>query len=105
MSNHILIIEDDAAIAQVLRLNLECADYTVTAFDNGLAAWNALEASHDYDLALLDMMLPGVDGFTLLPKLQEYGIPVICLTAMNDTRHEVQGLRRITSPSPSTCSP
>ena len=93
MSNKILIIEDDAAIAQVLRLNLECADYTVTAFDNGLAAWNALEASHDYDLALLDMMLPGVDGFTLLPKLQEYGIPVICLTAMNDTQHEVQGLR------------
>lgn len=93
MSNHILIIEDDAAIAEVLRLNLECADYHVTAFDNGLAAWNALEASHDYDLALLDMMLPGVDGFTLLPKLQEYGIPVICLTAMNDTQHEVQGLR------------
>lgn len=93
MSNRILIIEDDAAIAEVLRLNLECADYHVTAFDNGLAAWNALEASHDYDLALLDMMLPGVDGFTLLPKLQEYGIPVICLTAMNDTRHEVQGLR------------
>ena len=93
MSNHILIIEDDAAIAQVLRLNLECADYTVTAFDNGLAAWNALAADHDYDLALLDMMLPGVDGFTLLPKLQEYGIPVICLTAMNDAQHEVQGLR------------
>ena len=93
MSNHILIIEDDAAIAEVLRLNLECADYTVTAFDNGLAAWNALAADHDYDLALLDMMLPGVDGFTLLPKLQEYGIPVICLTAMNDAQHEVQGLR------------
>ena len=93
MSNKILIIEDDTAIAEVLRLNLECADYTVTAFDNGLAAWNALAADHDYDLALLDMMLPGVDGFTLLPKLQEYGIPVICLTAMNDAQHEVQGLR------------
>ena len=93
MSNKILIIEDDTAIAEVLRLNLECADYTVTAFDNGLAAWNALATDHDYDLALLDMMLPGVDGFTLLPKLQEYGIPVICLTAMSDTRHEVQGLR------------
>lgn len=39
------------------------------------------------------MMLPGVDGFTLLQKLQEYGIPVICLTAMNDAQHEVQGLR------------
>lgn len=93
MSNKILIIEDDTAIAEVLRLNLECADYTVTALDNGLAAWNALAADHDYDLALLDMMLPGVDGFTLLPKLQEYGIPVICLTAMNDAQHEVQGLR------------
>ena len=93
MSNKILIIEDDTAIAEVLRLNLECADYTVTAFDNGLVAWNALAADHDYDLALLDMMLPGVDGFTLLPKLQEYGIPVICLTAMNDAQHEVQGLR------------
>ena len=44
MSNKILIIEDDTAIAEVLRLNLECADYTVTAFDNGLAAWNALAA-------------------------------------------------------------
>ena len=39
------------------------------------------------------MMLPGVDGFTLLPKLKEYGIPVICLTAMGDAQHEVQGLR------------
>jgi len=87
------MIEDDAAIAQAVRLNLECADYAVTIFDNGMTAWQALETSHDYDLALLDMMLPGKDGFALLPKLQEYGIPVICLTAMTDPRHEVQGLR------------
>lgn len=93
MGNRILIIEDDTAISQVLQLNLECADYIVTTFDNGLTAWNALEANHDYDLALLDMMLPGIDGFALLPKLQEYGIPVICLTAMGDAQHEVQGLR------------
>lgn len=93
MGNRILIIEDDTAISQVLQLNLECADYTVTTFDNGLTAWNALEANHDYDLALLDIMLPGIDGFSLLPKLQKYGIPVICLTAMGDAQHEVQGLR------------
>lgn len=93
MENRILIIEDDAAIAQTLKLNLECAGYVVTSFDNGLSAWNALEQEHNYDLALLDMMLPGVDGFTLLPKLKECGIPVICLTAMGDTPHEVQGLR------------
>ena len=93
MENRILIIEDDAAIAQTLKLNLECAGYAVTSFDNGLTVWNALEQEHNYDLALLDMMLPGVDGFTLLPKLKEYGIPVICLTAMGDPQHAVQGLR------------
>ena len=93
MGNRILIIEDDAAIAEAVRLNLECVDYSVTVIDNGLTAWSRLEADRGYDLALLDMMLPGVDGFTLLPKLQEYGIPVICLTAMADARHEVQGLR------------
>lgn len=93
MGNRIVMIEDDAAIAQAVRLNLECADYSVTIFDNGMTAWQTLETSHDYDLALLDMMLPGKDGFALLPRLQEYGIPVICLTAMTDPRHEVQGLR------------
>lgn len=93
MANHILIIEDDAAISQSLQLNLECSGYTVTSFDNGLVLWNSLEEKHDYDLALLDLMLPGVDGFTLLPKLREFSIPVICLTAMGDAQHEVQGLR------------
>lgn len=93
MGNKILVIEDDAAIAEAVKLNLECADYSVTAFDNGLTAWNMLQQNHDYDLALLDMMLPGMDGFTLLPKIQECGIPVICLTAMGDAQHEVQGLR------------
>ena len=93
MGNRILVIEDDTAIAQALRLNLECADYSVTTFDNGLTARDALRQDHSYDLALLDMMLPGIDGFALLPELREYGIPVICLTAMGDARHEVQGLR------------
>lgn len=93
MGNQILIVEDDAAIAQTLRLNLECSGYAVTTFDNGLTLWNSLEQEHNYDMALLDMMLPGVDGFTLLPKLRKYGIPVICLTAMGDAQHEVQGLR------------
>ena len=87
-----MLIEDDYAIAQTLKLNLECAEYEVTAFDNGLAACNALGENRDYDLALLDMMLLGMDGFALLPKLREWGIPVICLTAMADPQHEVQGL-------------
>ena len=75
MSNKILIIEDDTAIAEVLRLNLECADYTVTAFDNGLAAWNALAADHDYDLALLDMMLPGGTALRCSPSYRNTESP------------------------------
>lgn len=93
MGSRILIVEDDAAIVQTLRLNLECSGYTVTSFDNGLTLWNSLKQEHNYDLVLLDMMLPGIDGFSLLPKLREYDIPVICLTAMSDAHHEVQGLR------------
>ena len=72
MGNRILMIEDDAAIAEAVKLNLECADYAVTVFDNGLAARDALEVDHNYDLALLDMMLPGLDGFALLPELRRY---------------------------------
>lgn len=93
MGNRIVIIEDDAAIAQSLTLNLTCTGYDVTVFDNGRTAWDALAQGASYDLALLDMMLPGVDGFSLLPRLQQSGIPVICLTAMGDAQHEVQGLR------------
>lgn len=93
MGNKILIIEDDSAIAQALKLNLESSDYSVTTFDNGLAAWKGLEKEHGYDLALLDMMLPGMDGFSLLPRLRELGIPVICLTAMTDDRNEIRGLK------------
>ena len=93
MGNRLLMIEDDAAIAEAVKLNLECADYAVTVFDNGLAARDALEVDHNYDLTLLDMMLPGLDGFALLPELRKYDIPVICLTAMGDAQHEVLGLR------------
>ena len=93
MGNRILLIEDDAAIAQAVKLNLECADYQVIVFDNGLTAWNAVKQGPIYDLALLDMMLPGMDGFSLLPRLQVLGIPVICLTAMGDPQHDVRGLR------------
>ena len=93
MGNRILMIEDDAAIAEAVKLNLECADYTVAVFDNGLTVRDALKLDHSYDLALLDMMLPGQDGFALLPELRKYDIPVICLTAMGDAQHEVMGLR------------
>ena len=80
--NRLLIIEDDKAIAKALTMNLELAGYIVTHYDDGGQALDGLKQDHSFDLALLDMMLPGVDGFGLLPILRSYGIPVICLTAL-----------------------
>lgn len=91
--NRLLIIEDDKAIAKALTMNLELAGYIVTHYDDGGQALDGLKQAHSFDLALLDMMLPGVDGFGLLPVLGSYGIPVICLTALTDTQSEIQGLR------------
>ena len=91
--NRLLVIEDDKAIAKALTLNLELAGYLVTHYDDGAKALEGLKQAHSFDLALLDMMLPGVDGFGLLPVLGFYGIPVICLTALTDTQSEIQGLR------------
>lgn len=91
--NRLLIIEDDKAIAKALTMNLELAGYIVTHYDDGGQALDGLKQDHSFDLALLDMMLPGVDGFGLLPVLGSYGISVICLTALTDTQSEIQGLR------------
>lgn len=55
-------------------------------------ALTILRAGERFDLALLDVMLPGLDGFELLPHLKERGIPVIYLTAKNDIQSKVQGL-------------
>ena len=91
--NRLLVIEDDPEISKALCRNLRWAGYGVTHFDHGGQALEALERDRFYDLALLDMMLPGVDGFGLLPRLGEYGIPVICLTALTDEQSEIRGLR------------
>ena len=91
--NRILIVEDDAAISEGVQINLEYAGYACRAFGDGQAAADSLAADHSYDLALLDIMLPGLDGYQLIPYVRQYGIPVIYLTAKNDAASEIQGLR------------
>ena len=91
--NRIMIVEDDAAISEGVAINLEYAGYAVQAFADGRAAADSLKGDHSYDLALLDIMLPGLDGYQLIPYMRQYGIPVIYLTAKNDAESEIQGLR------------
>jgi DNA-binding response OmpR family regulator len=91
--NRILVVEDDHAIADGVAVNLQYAGYAYSVFSDGGEAAASLENDHSYDLALLDIMLPGMDGFALLSHMQSYNIPVIYMTAKTDTASEIKGLR------------
>ena len=89
----IFVVEDDEAINKLICMNLNVAGYeTVPALD-GAEALQRVESGEAFDLALLDIMLPGVDGFGLLAPIKARGVPVIYLTAKNDVESKVQGLR------------
>lgn len=88
----ILIVEDEKAISNLLRLSLVKEGYVCTcAFDGGQAA-DLLEQNW-YDLILLDVMLPQIDGFELMEYIRPMEIPVIFITAKNAVDDRVKGLR------------
>ena len=92
MAKRILVIEDEVAIRDLICMNLEVAGYETVVFGDGIAVSEALKKEHNYDCALLDIMLPGKDGFALLPELSGYQIPVIFLTAKGDIQSKIKGL-------------
>lgn len=89
----ILVAEDEEAIANVLRLNLQAVEYEPVIFYDGLSVQEALKDDDNYDVALLDIMLPGLDGFELLSIMNEHNIPVIFLTAKDDVESKIKGLK------------
>ena len=89
----ILVIEDETAINDLICMNLEIAGYEPIPFFDGEQFSSHLMDNSDYNLALLDIMLPGKDGFELLEELKRYDIPVIYLTAKGDLPSKVKGLR------------
>lgn len=93
MKNRILIVEDDRGIADAVALNMDFVGYEYMVFDDGQRAAEHLADDHAFDLALLDVMLPGIDGFELLGYMEKYGIPVIYMTAKTDSASEIRGLR------------
>ncbi len=93
MKNRILLVEDDGGISSAVALNLQVVGYDCAVFDDGRRAAASLEADHAYDLALLDIMLPGMDGFELFGCMEKYNIPVIYMTAKTDAASEIRGLR------------
>lgn len=93
MVNRILVVEDDAAISELICMNLEVAGYEVQPVMDGDLVENVLQKEQPFDLALLDVMLPGKDGFELLEVMQRFGVPVIYLTAKADVSSKIKGLR------------
>ena len=88
-----LVIEDEAKIADYVKRGLSEAGYTVDVARDGIEGrYLALEG--DYQLVVLDIMLPGIDGFGVLKALREkHGTPVLILTARDCVEDRVQGLQ------------
>ena len=91
--NRILIAEDEAAIAWLVRTVLTDAGYRCVWAPDGNQAADLLE-QEPFDLALLDIMLPGADGYELLDYCKALEVPVIFLTARGEVEDRVRGLRR-----------
>ena len=88
----ILIVEDEKPIANLIDWNLTDCGYQCTRVHDGLAAADLIE-QNSYDLVLLDIMLPGADGFALMDQLRPTQTPVIFITARGSVADRVQGLR------------
>src|SRR5579883_2167280 len=76
----VLIAEDDIAINDLIRMNLSDAGFTCICTHDGMAAADLLE-QQSFDLILLDIMLPHIDGYELLEYIRPLKIPVIVITA------------------------
>lgn len=87
----ILIVEDEKPISDLIRLNLKKAGYDCTAVYDGKTAADLLE-DHTYDLILLDIMLPEINGYELMEYIRPMGIPVIFLTAKASLDDRMRGL-------------
>src|SRR5690554_2030306 len=88
----ILVADDERDIRNLVKISLEENGYSVLAAQDGKEAWGIF-TSHDVQLAILDVMMPVMDGFTLLRKMREHStIPVILLTARTDDVDKVLGL-------------
>jgi len=81
----VAVVDDDPDVREILAFNLRNRGYAVETFDNGTAGWERLARPPAPDVAILDIMMPGIGGFQLLRRIRESthldGLPVILLTS------------------------
>ncbi|HQU58148.1 MAG: response regulator transcription factor [Phaeodactylibacter sp.] len=94
MKAHILYVEDDESLSFVTRDNLELQGYQITHCGDGRQALELAHSQH-FDLCILDVMLPEIDGFTLAREIRKYDreVPILFLTAKSLKEDRLQGLR------------
>lgn len=90
----ILLVEDEVHLHDALKLNLELEGYEVTSAYDGPNALNKISHAH-FDLMILDVMLPGLDGFSITEtvRLNNIDTPILILSAKNTSANKVQGLK------------
>ena len=92
MSTNILVIDDDPKITALLKRTLLFNGYAVEAANDGKTGINILENS-SFDLVILDIMMPGLDGWEVCRQIREYyDLPILMLTARDDVEDRVKGL-------------
>ena len=91
----ILVVEDEAHLAEGLQFNLEAEGHVVAIASDGRVAWEVLaDSSRGFDLVILDLMLPAMSGFEVARRIRAAGnfVPILILTAKDDVRDLVRGL-------------
>jgi two-component system, OmpR family, response regulator VicR len=94
MKAHLFYVEDDESLSFVTRDNLELQGYRVTYCENGKQAMEMIR-QNDFDLCILDVMLPDTDGFTIAEEIRKFNteVPIIFLTAKSMKEDRIRGLR------------
>lgn len=88
----ILIVDDEKPICDLIDINLSAAGYQCKSVQDGISAIDLID-KENFDLILLDIMLPGADGFDIMEYIRPLHVPVIFITAKNDVRDKVKGLK------------
>ena len=92
MAERILVVDDERDIADLLEVYLQSENYEVYKFYSAKEALNCIE-NQELDLAILDIMLPDINGFSLCQKIREkYTYPIIMLTAKDEETDKITGL-------------
>ena len=89
---HILVVEDDASISNLIRTTLQGEGYLCTCALDGKRGADLIDSGH-WDLILLDLMLPEISGYDLLEYIRPTETPVIIISAMGQVQDRIRGLK------------